>query len=268
MLLGMSFHFVIGISGYGTLAHFSAFALALHTLFVPSGFGRRIFNEPLVPGFLKSGTNFRVATVGFIVLQVGLAMHMATSRQGYFVNSLFAIFAVSLMFLVFKHGQIRKSDAPYRLRSPLAALNLLPVLFFLHCMSPYVGLGTGGVMAMFSGLRTEGGISNHYIIREPIHLFPYQDTVVYFESATNPSFAKLAAEGQGVVMFDFQRHITYREQLALPLTVRVNDRIYPLETPQQLIEFMGEYFTEQSWLERKYMSFRVVDDPRPKKCRH
>jgi hypothetical protein len=268
MLLGMSFHFIIGISGYGTLAHFSAFALALHTLFVPSGFGQRIFNEPLVPDLLKSETNFRIATVAFIVLQVAFAMHLATSRQGYLVNSLFGLFAVLLMFLVFKYGQIRKGDAPYRLKSPLPALNILPVWFFLYCASPYIGLGTGGVMAMFSGLHTEGGISNHYIIRKPIRLFPYQDTVVHFESATNPSLANLAEEGQGVVMFDFQRHITYREQLALPLAVRVNDQRYPLDTPDQLIEFMNEYFTEQSWLERKYMSFRVVDDPVPKQCRH
>jgi hypothetical protein len=268
MLMGMSFHFIIGISGYGTLAHFSAFALALHTLFVPSGFGKRIFNERLVPDVLKSEINFRVATVLFITLQVALAIHLATSRQGYLVNSLFALFAVTVMFLVFKHGQVRQGDAPYRLKSPLLALNVLPVWFFIYCLSPYIGMGTGGVMAMFSGLHTEGGVSNHYIIREPIRLFPYQDTVVYFESATNPSLAKLAEEGQGVVMFDFQRHITYREQLALPLTVRVNGQRYPLENPDQLIQFMNEYFTDQSWLERKYMSFRVVDDPAPKQCRH
>jgi hypothetical protein len=268
MLMGMSFHFIIGISGYGTLAHFSAFALALHTLFVPSGFGERIYNERLVPGILKSETNFRVATVLFITLQVAFAIHLATSRQGYLVNSLFALFAVTVMFLVFKYGQVRQGDAPYRLKSPLLALNVLPVWFFIYCLSPYIGMGTGGVMAMFSGLHTEGGVSNHYIIRKPLRLFPYQDDVVHFESATNPSLAKLAEEGQGVVMFDFQRHITYREQLALPLTVRVNDKRYPLEHPDQLIEFMNEYFTEQSWFERKYMSFRVVDDPAPKQCRH
>ena len=266
--MGMSFHFIIGISGYGTLAHFSAFALALHTLFVPSGFGERIYNERLVPGILKSETNFRIATILFITLQVAFALHLATSRQGYLVNSLFALFAVTVMFLVFKYGQVRQGDAPYRLKSPLLALNVLSVWFFIYCLSPYIGMGTGGVMAMFSGLHTEGGVSNHYIVRKPIRLFPYQDNVVYFESATNPSLAKLAEEGQGVVMFDFQRHITYREQLALPLTVRVNDQRYPLEHPDQLIEFMNEHFTEQSWLERKYMSFRVVDDPAPKQCRH
>ncbi len=268
MLLGMSFHFIIGISGYGTLAHFSAFALALHTLFLPSGFGQRIVNEPLVPALLKSAPNFRIATVLLVVLQVVFALHLATTRQGVLVNSLFAIFAISLMFLVFKYGQMRKEDAPYRLKSPLLALNTLPIWFFLHCMSPYIGLGTGGTMAMFSGLRTEGGISNHYIVREPIGLFPYQDKIVYVERATNPSLQKISEGKQAAVMFDLQRHITYRERLVLPITLKVNGVSYNLESPDQFAAFANEHFTEQSWLERKYMSFRVVDDPKPSQCRH
>jgi hypothetical protein len=268
MLLGMSFHFIIGISGYGTLAHFSAFALALHTLFVPSGFGQRIFNEPLVPEFLKSPTRFRVATIVLIVLQVIFAVHLANTRDGILVNTLFGVFGFLLLLLVFKYGQMRRDDAPYRLKSPLTALNLLPVWFFLHCTSPYIGLGTGGTMAMFSGLRTEGGISNHYIIRKPIRLFPYQDTIVYVEAATNPSMQKLADGGQGAVLFDLQRHVTYRERLALPITLNVHGTRYRLQTPDEFAAFANEHFTEQSWLERKYMSFRVVDDPHPKQCRH
>ena len=268
MLLGMSFHFIIGISGYGTLAHFSAFALALHTLFLPSEFGKRIYDEPLVPEILRNALNFRVATVLLIVLQVALAIHLANTRSGLLVNTLFFLFAATLMFLVFKYGQMRQEDAPYRLKSPALALNLVPIWFFLHCMSPYIGLGTGGTMAMFSGLRTEGGISNHYIIREPIPLFSYQDQLVYFEQASNPSLQALADEGQAAVMFDFQRHITSRERLVLPVTLRVDGRVYEINTPAEFNAFAGQYFTEQTWLERKYMSFRVVDEPRPVKCRH
>lgn len=268
MLLGMSFHFIIGISGYGTLAHFSAFALCLHTLFLPSSFGQRIYDGLPVPNFLKNATKFRAATIIFISLQVILALHLATSRQGYLVNSLFALFAISLMFLVFKYGQTRKEDAPYRLRSPLLTLNVLPIWFFVYCFSPYIGLGTGGTIAMFSGLHTEDGISNHYIIRKPIPLFHYQDKVIYVEEAINPSLQKLIEDRQGVVMFDFQRHFTYREQLVLPLTVNVDGRRYELFDPDSTTAFVDEHFTEQTWLERKYMSFRIVDDVRPKKCRH
>lgn len=268
MLLGMSFHFIIGISSFGTLAHFSAFALALHVLFVPSSFGERIFQESLIPAFLKNSSVFKGLTIILIALQIGFAFHLAKTHQGYLVNSLFAVFGVALLFLVFKHGQIRNSDAPYHLKSPFMALNLLPIWFLLHCMSPYVGLGTGGTMAMFSGLRTEGGISNHYIITKPIPLFPYQDKVVYIEAASNPSLQAAADDNQGVVMFDFQRHITQKENLMLPIRLRVGDVSYSITDPESFAAFANEHFTEQSWLERKYMSFRLVDSPAPDRCRH
>jgi hypothetical protein len=268
MLLGMTFHFAIGISAFGTLAHFSAFALALHTLFVPSGFGERIYKERWVPAFAKSATGFKTITVALVALQIAFAMHLMTTRQGYLVNSLFTVFAVTLVYLVFKQGNIRSGDAPYRLKSAFLPLNFIPLWFFLHCLSPYVGLGTGGVIAMFSGLRTEGGISNHYIIRKPIPLFSYQDDIVYVEEATNPSLISAAAGGQGIVLFDFQRHFTVRDNLALPLRVRIGDRTYSIDNPDAFLSFVQQHFTDQSWLERKYMSFRLVDEPRPRQCRH
>jgi hypothetical protein len=195
-------------------------------------------------------------------------VHLSQTWDVYLVNSLFAVFGISVVLMVARHGRVRSDDAPYRLKSPLTALNALPVLYFLHCTSPYIGLGTGGALTMFSGLRTEGGISNHYVIREPIRLFPYQDTVVYFEDASNFSLRTAVAESQGLVMFDFQRHFSIREPLALPLTVNVDGNRYTLDSPEAVDKFGKQYFTDQSWLERKYMSFRLVDAPQPDRCRH
>jgi len=268
MLLGMSFHFVIGISAFGTMAHFSAFAMALHTLFLPSSFGDRVAGKSFVPRFLKNTDNFRMFTIALIVLQIAFGLHLGFTQQGILVNSLYAVFGLSSIYLVFKHGQIRPEDAPYRLRSSLIALNIVPIWFFLHCMSPYIGLGTGGTTAMFSGLRTEGGISNHYIVREPIRLFSYQDDVVYIDEAQNPSLIDAKNDGQGIVLFDFQRHFMSRDQLMLPLSLRVNEVSYSMNDIESFQRFADEHFTKQSWLEQKYMSFRLVDQLRPNRCRH
>ena len=268
MLLGMSFHFVIGISTFGTLAHFSAFALASHTLFLPSGFGKRVYADRLVPDILRSREAVKILTLAIVGLQVLFALHLALTGQGYLVNTLFAIFGVILMTLVFKHGQPQAGDTPYRLVSPLRVLHVLPVLYLLYCASPYVGLGTGGSLAMFSGLRTEGGVSNHYVIREPVRLFPYQDQIVYIESASNASLQAAADEGQGVVLFDFQRHFTSRERLLLPLTVIVDGERFVLNDGESVSAFAARFFREQGWLARKSMSFRLVDDVKPGQCRH
>jgi multisubunit Na+/H+ antiporter MnhB subunit len=268
MLLGMSFHFAIGISDFGTMAHFSAFAMALHALFLPSSFGERVCTERAIPAFLKRPQQFRIVTLLLIALQIALAMHLQQTREGALVNGLFTVFGLGLLYLVFRHGQLRRDDAPYRLRSPLLMLNLIPAWFFVYCASPYIGLGTGGTLAMFSGLRTEGGISNHYLIEEPLPLFHYQDKIVYVEDAQNPSLRAAMRDGQGIVLFDFQRHFTYIERLALPLALRVDDQRYDIRSFDDFVVFANEQFTAQSWLERKYMSFRLVDDARPTQCRH
>jgi hypothetical protein len=268
MLVGMSFHFAIGISDYGTMAHFSAFAMALHSLFLPSGFGERIYGQQGVPDFLKRPQRFKIVTVLLIALQILFAIHLAQTGQGVLVNGLFTAFGLVMLYLVVRHGRQRPDDAPYRLASPFRVLSLVPVWYFVHCLSPYVGLGTGGTLSMFSGLRTEGGISNHYLIHEPLPLFRYQDKIVYIEDAQNPSLLDALRDGQGIVLFDFQRHFTWQEQLALPVVLRVDEQRYDIRGPADFATFANEQLTEQSWLERKYMSFRLVDEPQPNRCRH
>lgn len=78
----------------------------------------------------------------------------------------------------------------------------------------------------------------------------------------------MSDNGQGILMFDFQRHFANRENLLLPLSVRVDGTSYSLTDLESFQAFANEHFTAQSWLARKYMSFRLVDDPQPKKCRH
>jgi len=73
---------------------------------------------------------------------------------------------------------------------------------------------------------------------------------------------------QGVVLFDFQRHFMTREPLILPLRVRVGDVSYLLDDQQSVIKFAEVHFTKQYWLERRYMSFRLVDELHPDRCRH
>ncbi len=169
---------------------------------------------------------------------------------------------------MWKHAKIRSGDAPYRLKSPMLIANLIPIWMFVHCLSPYIGLGTGGALSMFSGLRTEGGISNHYVITKPLGWFPYQDKVVYVDAATNPSLQAASAAGQGVIMFDFQRHFSHRDKLLLPATLRIDDTVYSLTDLESVGAFAKEHFTAQSWLERKYLLFRLVDSPQPDQCRH
>ena len=175
MLLGMPFHFFIGISSYGSLAHFSSFALTLHSLFVPANFGQRIIDDRLISKYLKQRNVFLTITVTVVLLQ----FLFATLGSWTLMNILFAIFGLLLMLMIFRHGKIEPDSKPaYRLSSSFPGANIMSALFFLHCSGPYIGLNTAGVVQMFSGLRTEGNVSNHYIINKPVQLFQYQKYVV------------------------------------------------------------------------------------------
>ena len=70
------------------------------------------------------------------------------------------------------------------------------------------------------------------------------------------------------MLFDVQRHFMTREPLILPLRVRVGDVSYLLDDQQSVIKFAEVHFTKQYWLERRYMSFRLVDELHPDRCRH
>ena len=51
---------------------------------------------------------------------------------------------------------------------------LLPVLVVLNGSSPYLGLKTETSFAMFSNLRTIGGLSNHLLVGAGVQVFDYQ----------------------------------------------------------------------------------------------
>lgn len=266
MLLGMPFHFIIGISSYGSLAHFSAFALTLHSLFVPNNFGQRIYEDTLFPGIFKQKNTFIIVTVVIVLLQFLFASLAAWTLM----NIVFAIFGLLLMFMIFRHGAIDPAvSAPYKLSSRFTVANALSVLFFIHCSGPYIGLNTSGVVQMFSGLRTEGGISNHYIIQKPLYIFSYQQPVVYVEKSKDDFLSYLKEESLGMPLFDFQTFLTTKDEpLSLPMTLKIEDKIIDIYDGKSLKSFINTYFVAQSFLERKYLSFREVDSPKPAKCRH
>ncbi len=269
MLIGMSFHLIVGISSFGTLAHFSAFAIALHSLFLPPEFGKRVCHDPIIPAFLKKKGFFSKLTIFFVILQIVLGLFLGYTRHVFLTNTLFATSSVAFIFLVFKHGRFGSTDKLYRMSSSFSFVNIIPIWFFLHCWSPYIGLGTGGTLQMFSGLRTEGEISNHYIVQKPLDLFSYQNQIVYIAETIMPVLMPLREQGLGMVLFDFQRYFTTRKNtMQLPMKIRIDGKIYLINNAELLQSFAKEFFSKQTWLENRYLSFRIVDHSFPNRCRH
>ena len=166
MALGIPFHLLIGVSDYGTLAHFSGLALALHVLFAPADFGDRVRADARVPVWLWSLTAARVLVIAILLLQLVFAL----SASWALMNLLFGSFGLIWYLLILRNARVPTAGGSLLLARPLA-LNLWPALFVLHAAGPYLGASTAASVEMFSGLRTEGGVSNHYLVRRPLPLF-------------------------------------------------------------------------------------------------
>jgi hypothetical protein len=265
MLLGIPFHIAIGISSYGSLAHFSAFVLALHALFLPDSFADRLLKDNRIPAAIKTPHAIQFLTVIIVITQ----MLFAFNARWTLMNTLFGVFAIMFFTLILRHGKYADGDNKFRLLSPFRLVNALPLLFFLHCCGPYIGLSTGGAVQMFSGLRTEGGISNHYLIRTPPYLFPYQRDVVYIESSSDDYLRSLIEADQGLTLIDFHRFLATRDApVSLPLVIAVNGNKIEIDDAESARAFEEEFLGTLNMFEFKLLIFRDVDAPNPKRCRH
>lgn len=265
MLLGMSFHFAIGISSYGTLAHFSTLAIGLHTLFLPSNSVSNYLRDKHIPYALKKKNTLIAITITCVMLEF-LFARMAWWTA---MNALFATYALPIIFFVARYGKSEPAQPGAKLVSRSWVINGLSILFILHNMTPYLGLRTTASVEMFSGLRTEGGESNHYLIGNWSQLFDYQDTVIEIVQSDDPYFQYLQENRIGIIPFQFQRYVLEESDFfLLPLVLKVNGQVIQIRSPDDLKKLTEEYFQPQSRIEKLYLDFREVDLDSSNACRH
>ncbi|MDJ0848612.1 MAG: hypothetical protein QNK04_09560 [Myxococcota bacterium] len=85
------------------------------------------------------------------------------------------------------------------------ALLLGPALVFLNGLSPYLGLKTEHSYTMFSNIRTEGEVWNHYLVPRGVRVFGLQDQPLRIVRSSDPYLERLGRRGYSLVPFDLQR---------------------------------------------------------------
>jgi hypothetical protein len=201
-------------------------------------------------------------------LLVMMQFYFAMNSKWVAINLLFALYGGLFTSYVILFGRLAPGGERPRLVSRNWAINALSVLFFVHCCGPYIGLRTHGVVQMFSGLHTEDGVSNHYIIRRPFYLFDYQNDVVEILYPNSRHFAYLMQQNVGTVGFKFQHYLFENYKINLPLAIRVNGKVYEIDSQQSLRDALPAFYKERNWFERFYLDFRHPDLVPPTECRH
>ncbi|MFD3000914.1 hypothetical protein ACFS7Z_11115 [Pontibacter toksunensis] len=143
------------------------------------------------------------------------------------------------------------------------SLLVFPVIVFINGMCPYLGLKTESSFAMFSNLRTEGGVTNHYFMPIELQIFGYQKDAVEFISSSDPNLQKLADNNQLLVYQKFKSYFSDKKP-AMVEYIRNGNR-YRYEAGNA--ELYNE-LTQVNPLLRKLFDFRHFSKDGPQPCAH
>lgn len=264
MLIGLPFHIIIGFSGYAYYKDFSTIVLVLYALFLTKSsveFGvSRIANSV--------GGQATAARLGRLVLFAFVAIYFVASGAFNDIHNLrpthkgfvsfFAFYTfIFYVFVALSLGKLSNKDTHYHWNW----LYIIPVLFFLNGMSPYLGLKTKSSMAMFSNLHTEGGQTNHLLTGRLPGTFTYQENPVVVESSNNSGFDSVfAKDGKALVRYEFDKILSLNPDLKATVTTREGTRITD--------ESWVNTYENTNWLLQKFLVFKPVDFNRPKVCTH
>jgi hypothetical protein len=149
-----------------------------------------------------------VLFVGIIGFVYGISKYVLD----YFRYIFWTTFSFTLIFVFVRYywANFRRKELNTITFKPTSVLLwFFPVLIFLNGICPYLGLKTESSYAMFSNLRTEGGISNHFLVPAEAQIFSFQNDLVEVTSSSSKTFQKLADRKQVIPYFQFKEDIAH-----------------------------------------------------------
>lgn len=263
IVLGIGFHALLALSGYAMYPVFSTLAIALHTLFISPAAALRI-TESAMYRRLDARLN-SLAGVGALIAAFALIAVFAFLRDYTMVALVWLLLVLWPLAIIACYG---RSDVPERgarfFWSPLPALNLVTLVFFLNCAAPFLGLKTAQAMNMFANLRLEGGVSNHLVFRAPPGPFPYLSDLVTVSAAEGAPYLERMARRRdsGLVYYHFLSELEANPDARVTY---IRNGVPHADRPAGEILAEDGGLLHPSWA-RKYFHFRSVNLTRPTPC--
>lgn len=274
LICGLMFHYVIPISVYSWYMDFSSLVLALYILSIPREVSAA-FYERCARIFRTSRQRFGSfgALLPFIVIGcIALVIVTLLALRARHVGMLSQLYHSVWVLLWAVYGGIAMvlltwvamDYLPWRghvgARQPLWVYSF-PLVLFLTCLSPYVGLKTESSIAMFSNLHTEGGTTNHLLFAKPPYLFGYQGDLAEIIDSSNSSLRHIAANHDSMVWLSLHQFL--RRNPDQWVTYRRNGVLHQKETAATLA-----HMPRPNLIERRFLIFKPVDFDKPKVCTH
>lgn len=259
------FHFVIALDPMQHVFDFSSLLYAAFALFLPASFFDWL-NQTAASTYRAITGGAKLLDVFFAVILLGMMGVVLVARLTYELSNtvlmlllagryiLWLLFAGVCIFFLAKYLITHRATPPlasaFRLINPLHAI--FPLVIFVNGLSPYVGHKTQESFTMYSNLRTEGGVSNHFLVRNPLYLFDYQNDLVTLISSSDKKLKSYAEHKFKLPYIEFRNYVSQRPEIAV--TYEHASRRFALARAGDQAEFVAPV----SILQSKLMTFRPV----------
>lgn len=279
IIIGMIFHTIIAFNPYNGFYDFSSMIFAVYFLFTDDFFAAKLkaaYNW--FEGFrkrVKEGLNdpFSLVSLGMItgIFVCGMMILFALTKEfeDFFRHIFWAIYSGAFITFAFyvlatSRGRTIKERIPFfKVHHP--AFLILPVIVFLNGCSPYLGLKTENSFAMFSNLRTEGGISNHYIVPASSQIFNFQDELIEITGSSDPNLQKYADNGSLLVFYEFKHLVSLIRPERVDFIRKGKPEKFELKAAMATND---DLLKENPFIIRKLFRFRPISKGDPQPCAH
>jgi len=277
ILLGVVFHSILSYSSFNGFFDFSSMIFALYFLFASpqlSIYITDILEKTKTRGSfasIKSSFSFTKLALIIGVTLVGLSgIHILNKKLSNFdeFHRYFFWAAYSCLYLLFLVGFLftkkHESKETKLFSLPNWSFWIFPIIVFLNGLSPYIGLKTDNSYSMFSNLRTEGGISNHYIVPVKAQIFNFQKDLVEIVSSSDKNLQKEADSNNLLVFFNFKDYIAMKRPERVEYIRKGVSKTFILNNPSTHEDLLQR----NNVLLRKIFNFRAINKYEPQPCNH
>ena len=262
LAVSIPFHIIIGFTGYAFYMDFSTIVLAMYALNINEESLRRLktfYKIKLRSFWLKNIISLLPILFALaIYIYVTFLCNGICSARSFM--PIFAFYSITIYLILVFSKNITQGGGK-KSKSRLFYLYVIPFVFFLNGLSPYLGLKTESSISMYSNLHVEGGITNHFLHGVIPGFWDYSNEVItIIESNYNQ-----LKEGQAFVRYDFDRRLSSLQNVEVTVQSNLNNK------PQQISTKEGNWentYDDAHWLIKRYLTFKPVDNKRPKVCSH
>lgn len=273
ILTGLLFHLVLSYSSYNAFFDFTSMVLAAYFLFTNDDFNRRADqwrknSRQSIRSYFDSYSVAKLIAICvslmFILGIIAFLNKRLKTFEEFHLHFFWTLYAIVITYVFARFLFVKKeSDDQNLFALKTKWFLVLPVVVFLNGASPYLGLKTDNSYSMFSNLRTEGGVTNHYIVPASAQLFGYQSNLVEVVSSTDERLQRLADHDELMVLFEFKRHLQKYD--VGEVVYRLNGKLDVFRKGET--EMKGTLQPESPLLLRT-MKFRNISKNEPQPCAH